>query len=156
MWGPVSPSPFIHTHSFIPSGDMSGALNPPVREDGCASCRALGWLETWGDTRGLQLCVMGCGGSGRLTLEQRRGDRPFQKRSGLCEGQVRSSLAHRGRKQIVRPLCQELGTQEWQSGAGEAGGWDPVSDPGECRPGGDRVTSACTAVRPPLGSCQVS
>lgn len=99
---------------------------------------------------------MGCGGSGRLTLEQRRGDRPFQKRSGLCEGQVRSSLAHRGRKQIVRPLCQQLGAQEWQSAAGEAGGWDPVSDPGECRAGGDGVTSACRAVRPPLGSCQVS
>ena len=78
------------------------------------SCRALGWLETWGDTRGLQLCVMGRAGSGRLMLDQRpeKGHWPFHQRSGLCEGQVRSSLAHRGRKQVVGPLCQELGTQE--------------------------------------------
>lgn len=112
---PMSPCPFIHTHSFIPSGDVSGR---PLR---FLSCRALGWLKPWGDTRGLQLCVTGCGGLGRLALEQRpeQGDRPFQQRSGLCEDQVRSSLAHRGRKQAVRPLCQELGTQEWQAGAGE-------------------------------------
>ena len=47
-------------------------------------------------------------------LDQRpeRGHWPFHQRSGLCEGQVRSSLAHRGRKQVVGPLCQELGTQE--------------------------------------------
>lgn len=64
---------------------------------------------------------------GKADAGAEAGDRPSQKRSGLCEGQVRSSLAHSGCKQIVRPLCQELGTQEWQSGAGEAGGWDPVS-----------------------------
>jgi len=65
-----------------------------------------------------------CGGSGRLMLEQRseQGHRPFQQRSGLCEGQVRSSLAHRGHKQIVGPLCQGLGTQEWQAGAEEVVG----------------------------------
>ena len=61
VWVPRFQCSFILTCSFVHSRDVSGALSPAGQEDSCGSCPAepMGWLERQGDTRGLQLCVMG-------------------------------------------------------------------------------------------------